>query len=152
MQSNGQRKLEQRTVRIPPHPLPRKEERRKRTFNATEEQEGWRTPDPSWLKMEAADDGEIIFMNLILAYEVESDEEEDDERQDKGQDKKGKEERNEEKKEEEEKEEEGKNKEEKVEEREGKGACPLLNLGHPPPSSSNSSTEISAWGRGLALC
>jgi hypothetical protein len=33
LQSNGQRKLEQRTVRM---------------FSATEEQEGWRTPDHSW--------------------------------------------------------------------------------------------------------
>jgi hypothetical protein len=32
-------------------------------FSATEEQEGWRTPDPSWLEMEAADDGEIFFIN-----------------------------------------------------------------------------------------
>jgi hypothetical protein len=62
---NGQRKLEQRTVRM---------------FSATEEQEGWRTPDLSWLEMEAADDREIFFINLILAHEVESDEEEDNER------------------------------------------------------------------------
>ncbi len=63
--TNRQRKLEQRTVRM---------------LSATEEQEGWRTPDHSWFEMEAADDGEIFFVNLILAsYEVESDEEEDDE-------------------------------------------------------------------------
>ncbi len=44
------------------------------------EQEGWRTPDHSWFEMEAADDGEIFFVNPILGfYEVECDEEEDDE-------------------------------------------------------------------------
>jgi hypothetical protein len=41
-------------------------------FSATEEQEGWRTPDPSegwrtpvpsWLEMEAAEDREIFFIN-----------------------------------------------------------------------------------------
>jgi hypothetical protein len=30
------------------------------------EQEGWRTPDHSWFEMEAADDGEIFFVNPIL--------------------------------------------------------------------------------------
>ncbi len=61
--TNGQRKLEQRTVRM---------------FSATEEQEGWRTPDHSWFEMEAAEYGEIFFMNPILgSYEVEYDEEED---------------------------------------------------------------------------
>jgi hypothetical protein len=50
----------------------RKEERRKRMLSAT--------PDHSWLEMEAPDDGEIFFINLVLAYEVEPDEEEDDER------------------------------------------------------------------------
>jgi hypothetical protein len=35
----------------------------------TEEKEGWRTPDQSWLEMEAADDGEIFFISLFLAFE-----------------------------------------------------------------------------------
>jgi hypothetical protein len=39
------------------------------------EQEGWRTPDHSRFEMEAADDGEIFFVNPILGfYEVECDE------------------------------------------------------------------------------
>jgi hypothetical protein len=33
--------------------------------------EGWRTPDPSWLEMEAAEEGEIFFINLVLACEEE---------------------------------------------------------------------------------
>jgi hypothetical protein len=47
-------------------------------FSATGELEGWRTPTPSWLEMEAADDGKIFFVNLIQAQEVKSDEGEDD--------------------------------------------------------------------------
>jgi hypothetical protein len=62
--TNGQRKLEQRTVRM---------------FSATEEKEGWRIPIQVWLEMETPDDGEIFFVNLILAHEVESDGEEVDE-------------------------------------------------------------------------
>jgi hypothetical protein len=47
-------------------------------MEAADDWEGWRTPTPSWLEMEAADDEEIFFVNLIRSQEVESDEGEDD--------------------------------------------------------------------------
>jgi hypothetical protein len=44
-----------------------------------EDSGGWRTPGQLWLEKEATDGGEIFFMNVILACEMEPDEEEDDE-------------------------------------------------------------------------
>ncbi len=39
----------------------------------------WRMPDPSWFEMEATDGGEMFFVDVVLAYEMEPDEVDDEE-------------------------------------------------------------------------
>jgi hypothetical protein len=40
-------------------------------FSATEEQEGWRTPDSSWPGMEADEDGDILLISWALGLDRE---------------------------------------------------------------------------------